>query len=460
MRLNRLRRKLHSPTRRPLLPMPLLLFSAGLVVLIGVGAWHLYHTATQQARLVVAERLEGTWQAALESPGGVLPFDLVFESDVGQLQAHVRNGHERVPVSAVVARGDDVELRFDWYDSEILARYFDSEPPRLEGRWRKTQAEGDSTLAFLANKRLANESANTAHSPPQTTPRSNLDLSGSWTASFTDEDETFPALAIFEQTGKELTGTFLTPTGDYRYLAGEIIDGGGLRLATFDGAHAFLFLAMISEGSEGGGSETLEGTFFSRDTYRATWTATRLGPDEPSPLPDPFEEVGLTNDEGRFSFSFPDTNGEIVSLTDTRFADKPVVVSVFGSWCPNCNDEAPLLAEWHRRYRDRGLEIVGLAYELRDDFERSRRQVERYALRHKIEFPLLVAGISDKEAAGDTLPDLTAVLSFPTTIFLDRQHRVRKIHSGFAGPGTGDHHTRLVAELTGLVEEIVAQTSP
>ena len=454
MQLNRLRRKLETPRQRPLLPMSLLLCSAGLVVMIAMGAWRLYDSASQLARIVWNERLEGTWQAALESPGGVLPFDLVFETARGRPTAHIRNGHEQVPVSAVHARDDNVEIRFDWYDSEIRARYFAERPARLEGRWRKTQAEGDSMLAFRAHKRLASEASETPQPEGRAPTSQDVDLSGRWTATFTDEDGTFPALAIFDQQGHDLTGTFLTPTGDYRYLAGEIIDDGGLRLATFDGAHAFLFVARAHDSA--GGSPSLEGTFFSRDSYQATWTATRLGPDEPSPLPDPFQEVGLTNDDGRFDFSFPDTTGQPVSLDDARFRDKPVVVSVFGTWCPNCNDEAPLLAEWHRRYRDRGLEVVGLAYELRDDFERSRRQIERYAERHGIEFPLLVAGTSNKEAAGETLPDLTAVLSFPTTIFLDRHHRVRKIHSGFAGPGTGKHHDQLVGELTGIVEEIVA----
>ena len=461
MQLNRLRQKLDSPRRRPLLPMSLLLSSAVIVVVIGAGAWQLYSSASQRALELLGERLGGEWQAILDSPGGPLPFGIVFEPGADGVAAFIRNGEELAPVSSVVAIGSadmTVELRFDWYDSEIRARYFDESPPRLEGRWRKTQSEGDTTMGFAAHKLL--EGAGNRWSPtsvPGEPPP--VDLSGRWSATFTDDDESFPALAVFEQSGAELSGTFLTPTGDYRFLAGHVFSDQGLRLSTFDGAHAFLFTArLIDAEPENMGGQALDGTFFSRDSYRATWTATHLAADEPSPLPDPFQEVGLTNDDGSFSFSFPDTAGDLVSLTDSRFEGKPVVVSVFGTWCPNCNDEAPLLAQWHRQYRVRGLELVGLAYELRDDVERSRRQIERYARRHGIEFPLLVAGISDKEAAGETLPDLTAVLSFPTTIFLDRRHRVRKIHSGFSGPGTGIHHEQLVRELTGIVEEIVADS--
>ncbi len=133
------------------------------------------------------------------------------------------------------------------------------------------------------------------------------------------------------------------------------------------------------------------------------------------------------------------------------------MVNVFGSWCPNCNDEAPLLAEWYRRYRDRGLEIVGLAYEFTGDPERDRRLVRRFAKRYGIDYPLLLAGVSDKAAAAETLPDLTAVLSYPTTIFIGRDGKVRKIHSGFAGPGTGRHHEELVAKLEAAIEELLAE---
>jgi peroxiredoxin len=248
-----------------------------------------------------------------------------------------------------------------------------------------------------------------------------------------------------------VTGTFLTSTGDYRFLAGDY-EGGVLRLSCFDGAHAFLFRAeAVSE-------TTLRGDFWSRGTYHATWTARRIDADSGEDgLPDPFETVGLTNDEGRLHFTFPDLDGAPVSLSDQRFAGDVVLVSVFGTWCPNCNDEAPLLARWHRKYREQGLQIIGLAYEFTGEPERDRRMVRLYAERHGLEFPLLLAGVNDKKAAGETLPDLTAVLAYPTTIFVGRDGRVRKIHSGFAGPGTGEHHQRLVARMEAVIEELLAE---
>lgn len=246
-----------------------------------------------------------------------------------------------------------------------------------------------------------------------------------------------------------MLGTFLTPTGDYRFLEGSY-ESGVLRLSTFDGSHAFLFQARSRPNG------TLEGDFWSRDSYHATWTAERVPP-ETEILPDGWDQVSLTNDEGRFDFAFEDLDGETVTSEDERFDGKVVLVNLFGSWCPNCNDEAPLLAEWDERYRDDGLEIVGIAYEFTGDLERDRRQVRRYAERHGLDFTLLVGGISSKQAAADTLPDLAEVDAYPTSVFIGRDGAVAGIYSGFAGPGTGEHHERLVEEMEGLIETLLAQ---
>jgi thiol-disulfide isomerase/thioredoxin len=149
-----------------------------------------------------------------------------------------------------------------------------------------------------------------------------------------------------------------------------------------------------------------------------------------------------------------------VSLSDRRFQGEVVLVVLFGTWCPNCNDEAPILARWHHDYREQGLQIIGLAYEFTGDVERDRRMVRLYAERYGLEFPLLLAGISDKAAAGATLPDLTAVLAYPTIVFVGRDGRVRNIHSGFEGPGTGEHHEKLVVRMEAIIGELLAEPAP
>jgi thiol-disulfide isomerase/thioredoxin len=132
-------------------------------------------------------------------------------------------------------------------------------------------------------------------------------------------------------------------------------------------------------------------------------------------------------------------------------------VDVFGTWCPTCHDAAPVLVQLHRDYRGRGLEIVGLAYEVTGDSVVDNRQLRRYREKHGIEFPLLLAGLNDTELTAATLPQLANFTAYPTTLFLDRQGRVRRVHAGFYGPATGAQHDRLVAEFRAEIERLLAE---
>lgn len=390
--------------------------------------------------------LPGTWRAVLASPGGELPFTLRVEPRGTGFEAVALNGEEEAPFSGARRQGDEVVFEMAWFDSRIRARF--ARPDRLAGEWSRTHAGG--TLARLPFS--AERGDDRRFLPDPSAPAGDAgavpSLEGAWDVTFTDDSGSEPAQGEFRQQGERVLGTFLTPTGDHRFLDGEY-RRGVLRLSAFDGSHAYLFVARAQ------GDGTLAGDWWSRDAYHATWTARRAAPGA-SVLPDPASQVRVTSADGKLHFSFPDLDGRPLSLDDPRFTGKVVLVNLFGSWCPNCADEAPLLAAWHRRYRDRGLEIVGLAYEYTGDPERDREFVARYRDRHGIEYPLALAGTSDKAQASTTLPDLSAVLAFPTTIFIGRDGTVRHIHSGFAGPGTGEHYAALVAELEAEIEKLLA----
>ncbi len=397
-------------------------------------------------------RVVGVWRAVLTSPGGELPFGLEIAIGNDGLEAVIRNGEERAPFSSVTLDGNLLLLEAEWYDSGITAELTE-DGRTLRGSWQRTSEEGPVTrLPFSATRDDDTRFVTFADSGLERGDGQSLpSVEGVWAVQFSDEDGTFPARGEFRQNGDEVLGTFLTASGDYRYLEGRY-EEGVLRLSTFDGAHAFLFVAKaVPDG-------TLAGDWWSRDIYHATWTAERVAAGS-TVLPDRWREVGLTNDDGRFRFAFDDLDGNRVTIDDERFADSVLLVNVFGSWCPNCNDEAPLLAEWAKRYRDRGLEVVGIAYEFTGDVERDRRQVSRFAERHGIDYTLLLGGLSAKSVAAETLPDLTDVLAYPTSIFIGRDGKVAKIYSGFAGPGTGEHHDSLVAEMEAVIEELLRGTS-
>ncbi len=422
--------------------------AASLIIVLGGcqddGAQSKQSTESKQS-ISIAD----SWRAVLRSPGGELPFVLEIEGDSqAGYQAHIVNGSERAPVSGVALDGQRVELSFAWYDAEITAE-LNEDRTVMQGQWRKTAAEGDSTLPFRATRGLATRFL------PQPVSVSGLPngistVAGDWAVLFTDDEGKQNAQAEFAQIGSTVTGTFLTPTGDYRFLEGQY-EAGLLRLSTFDGAHAFLFTAQATPDGQ------LNGDFWSRDSYHATWSAVRIEEEENSILPDPWQLAAPVEDDAVISFSFPSESGGMLRLDDPRFAGKPMVINVFGTWCPNCNDEAPLLADWYRKYQPMGLEIVGVAFEYSGDKDRDMEMIRRFKQRHGITYPIGLGGTTDKSVAASALGFLDKVIAYPTTIFLNAEHQIVAVHSGFSGPGTGDRYHQLVSELEQEIKDLLAE---
>ena len=69
----------------------------------------------------------------------------------------------------------------------------------------------------------------------------------------------------------------------------------------------------------------------------------------------------------------------------------------------------------------------------------------------------MLAGSREKESAAKSLPALNHIMSFPTTIILDKQKKVRHIHTGFSGPGTGIYYEEFVDEFNRVIDQLLAE---
>ena len=382
--------------------------------------------------------IAGLWEAQLKSPGGELRFnvELVFGNEK-KWTGFLINGDERIEIPSVVVKGDSVTLEIDHYDSRIEL-FFENRKKLLSGTWTKRRGLDEWVKMPFAARR-----------PTKVSVDEPTEFLGRWEVAF--ESSSDPSVAVFEKAkdSNEVLGTFLTTTGDYRFLSGNVIDGK-LRVSCFDGAHAFLFDAKLTGESE---QRTLKGNFWSSKNWHETWTA-KLNPD--AKLPDAFEQTKLTDAANRLGeLSFPDLDGNQMKLNDPKFAGKARIIYVFGSWCPNCHDAANYFSELETKYGDKGLSILGLAFELTGDFERDASQVRKYLKRHGSKYPVLIAGINDKADATKRLTILDKVRSYPTTIFLDSQGKVKAVHTGFAGPATGKDYDELKEKFEKLIEDML-----
>ncbi len=329
----------------------------------------------------------------------------------------IRNATERIPLDVIRITGDSLRLMFPTFDTGINAAI---KGDSLVGEYVVYSAN-NYRLPFRA---AAGQNHRFVHRQLVT-----QDFSGTYDVLFFNDKNTVQAMAVFEQNGNSASGTFLTPTGDYRFLEGNV-DGDTLWLSGIDGDHLFIFNAVRS-------GDTLRGRHWLGRSRNRAWQAVRNLEAKP---PSSEKLTYLKEGFDRLDFTFPDPDSTMISVSDERFKGKVVVVQILGTWCPNCLDETRFLVDWYKENAQRGVEIVGLAYEQKADFNYAAGRVRKMVDRLGVPYPVLIAGTNDTKQASSTLPALNQVIGFPTTIFVDRLGKVAAIHTGFSGPGTGSFY--------------------
>jgi len=380
---------------------------------------------------------QGSWRGALQlNDSNELPFNFTCEFSGVTQTLTIRNGKERMVVDEIVYDGDSVFIHFPFYDSEIRA-FCDGH--NIDGRFVNNTRVDKKIIPFKAKM-----FQDYRFTPKKEKPVTNI--SGRWKITF-KEDDPIDALGIgeFKQTGNYLEGTILTPTGDHRYLEGTV-QGKKIFLSAFDGSHTFLYTGTI-----GADSISLTGDFYSGIHWHQTWAAVR---DEKVELPN---ADSLTSNNKPISFTFPDTSNTPFSFPDKKFQNKVVIIQIMGTWCPNCLDESGFLAEYYNKNKSRGVEIIALDYERMDDFAKAKNNIARLQKRMNIAYPILFAGTTSSENKKKSLPMLNHIMSFPTTIFIDKKGTVRRIHTGYNGPATGKHYDEFVTDFNMFMEKLIKE---
>lgn len=388
------------------------------------------------AVLTAQDKLNGIWNCHLECPGGDLRFKIELVSDnTNGYKAFVLNGSESIPIPSVKLSEREILFDFDHYDSRIRCSIIND--GQLSGTWKKRRG-ADRWVEMTFKAKRANDKTRAGDLPSELANK----FAGKWRVDFAKSDD--PSVALFKSSqGNVLDGTFLTTTGDYRFLHGAVIDKE-MELSCFDGAHAFLFRAKFV-------GDDLVGNFWSSNTWHENWKAVR---DDTAMLPDAFAQTTLAANHPIESFAFPDLNGTPTRLDDAKFNGDAKLIYVFGSWCPNCHDAAAYFKKLKTKYGT-SLSIVGLAFEHTGNFDRDAEQVRKYLKRHEVDYPVLVAGLSDKALASKTIPFLDRVRSYPTTIFMDAKNEVHAIHTGFTGPATGEAYQNMQTKFETIIDRLL-----
>lgn len=373
---------------------------------------------------------------------GELPFlfDVIYDDDQ-KFHIEIINGEERLRVDHIrigrdpATAKDTILIDFPVYDSYIKALY---ENDVIEGEW-VINFKDNYRIPFVARFGRGYRFTELKKTPV-------MDLSGKWQVAFGVETEaTEPAIGEFKQVGNLLTGTFLTETGDYRFLEGTI-QADKFYLSCFDGAHAFLFEGKVMPDS------TLVGSFRSGTQYRTMWEGKR---NPAFHLRDP-DSITVARVKEPVSLKLEDPFGKVVSLNDPGLAGKVKIIQIMGTWCPNCRDETAFLTDYLSRHPAEDYAVVAVAFERYAEKEKAMSALRRYVDNMGVTYPVLLAGLKDQATAETVFPMLSRINAYPTMLFLDRQNRIRRIHTGFSGPATSEY-TAFQADFDAYLQTLLAE---
>lgn len=344
-----------------------------------------------------------------------LPFNLSLTKHNSTVKAELFNANETITSEEVILNNDSLLITLPVFGSKLSFNLLNNNT--LNGTFTSPNRPLDYKIKLTGKKEGKRFDATS-------TP-----FSGRYKTTF-GNDSTDLAIGIFNFENGKVEATFATETGDYRFIEG-VVANGKLKMSCFDGAHAFYFDADVK------GDSLVNGNFYSGNHYQTTWTAVKSNDFQ---LRDATNLTSLLDEAAIISKNI---NGFTIPVATAKIT----AVQILGTWCPNCMDESRFYASTlYPEYKTKGLEIVGLAFEYSASDSIKNARIERFKRDLGIEYPVLIAGEASKTIASDMFPQLSKIISFPSTIFLNDKGEVLRIHTGFYGPGTGKYYDEYIKE--------------
>ncbi|HCY47007.1 MAG TPA: hypothetical protein DHU89_09995 [Flavobacteriales bacterium] len=368
-------------------------------------------------------------------------YEIVF--DLGEVQCPTRweisedgitiiNAEERIEVSEYRLSGDSASFALPVFGTTV--DFYFTTQDSLRGFFRNQYRKGEYKVAFVGYK-------SKKITPSQKEPN----IQSTYDVTMDKNEEAYKAIGILNSSHGRVTGTFLTETGDYRFLEGKKTSEDEFYLSCFDGSHLFYFSAAME-------GDSITGKFYSGNHWNTTWNGVK---DKSVSLVDPDSLTYLNRGETSVQFMGVDMNEDTTEFNSMDF-NQVSIIQILGTWCPNCMDETRYYSELAAKYGNQ-LNIIGLAFERPSDLSTQLENITLYQKELNVDYPVYLSGSASKSEASAMFSELNGISSFPTTLFIDKKGMVRKIHTGFYGPSTGDYYTDYVKETELFLDELIKE---
>jgi thiol-disulfide isomerase/thioredoxin len=384
------------------------------------------------APILLAGSLAGSWQGTVTVNGLDIPFRMTLEGDGANVNGTLYNGDERFTSTSGKISSGTLALEWEYFASKLEAKI---ENGALDGTYLRPNG-----VTYPLHAARAVAATSTARGPA---------IDGLWVITGVHSSKGESAWQfIVKQKGSDVSAAILRVDGDTGTLSGGYKDGKFV-LSHFSGLRPALL--EVTPAADG----TLKLVLNGKDEMTAVRASEARAKGLPEPT-DPAHHTSVKDASEPFHFNFPDLSGKLVNDNDPRFRGKVVLINITGSWCPNCHDEAPFLAELYKKYRGQGLEIVALSFEEADQLKDPTR-LRAFIRRYGIEYTVLLGGETDQ--AKDKLTQAQNWDAWPTTFFVGRDGRVRGAHAGFPSKASGELYTKAKEDFTAQVQHLLAESA-
>ena len=116
-------------------------------------------------------------------------------------------------------------------------------------------------------------------------------------------------------------------------------------------------------------------------------------------------------------------NSNNMDYSNLNLADdlnnQPIVINFWYPSCPPCREEIPMLETIYKKYKEQGLEIIGIQSLVLDSLEDGKQFVNEFGITYGVGADI-----------GSSIQISYKVIGFPTTYFLNRDHEIIRKWSG------------------------------
>ena len=340
------------------------------------------------------------------------------------------NGAERIPIDIKWEKDSTVTSSLPLFNTYFKGK---KEKGIVTGEWVDPTRTGDYRIPFQIVNNKIREFDTKVHVPVHLKYK------------IVFEDDSVPAILNLEVVKEEFVtyGTVLTETGDYRYLQGEPLENNQFYLSAFDGTHLFYLAGQLVD-------TKIEGVFMSGKHYMAKFTGEA---DSNFELRKADELTWMKNPKETLSLKLNADAKTERSFGEKDWKGKVTLVQIMGTWCPNCTDESRFVKSMYEKYHAQGLQVVPVSFERGSDKQVAFTRINSQAKQMALPYPVYLGSGADspQKAAAVVFSQLNHVMSFPTLILIGNDGKVKKVWTGFYGPGTGVHYAEHTAEIEDAV---------